>query len=66
MIIKLMGYVGLISEEEGVFTGEIRNKDNRVVWIDGCDREDLIQTWVLGAFQELVKTGVMPELNYGD
>ena len=66
MNIQLKGYTGLVSEEKGIFTGTITDKDGRVVWVDGCDREEEMQTWVLGAFQEFVKTGTMPELYYGD
>lgn len=66
MNIQLKGYTGLVSEDEGIFTGTITDKDGRVVWVDGCDVEIEIQTWVLGAFQEFVKTGEMPELYYGD
>lgn len=66
MNIQLKGYTGIVSEESGIFTGTITDSDGRVVWVDGCDVEHEMQTWVLGAFQEFVKTGIMPELYYGD
>ncbi len=66
MNIQLKGYTGIVSEESGIFTGAITNSSGLVVWVDGCDREKDMNSWVLGAFQEFVKTGIMPELYYGD
>jgi hypothetical protein len=62
------GHTGKVVEDDtGIFTGTItRDSDGVIVWEDGCDIFEEMVTWVLGAFSECARTGVMPTLYYGD
>ncbi len=65
--VEIQRHVGVIEKKDEIFTGSItRQSDQKVVWIDECDRRSYMEEWVLRAFIELAKTGAIEKFSYGD